>query len=284
MKNLNNKLLLFIFTLLCIFNLNLITSYSNKDFIVFIDVGQGDATLICTINNGCGLIDTGKSLVILDKIKNYTNKPLKFLLLTHADFDHTGRALDILKMIGFEKVFITKSDKSKAIIDGISGFKVPVFELRSKNDFYFGDYFFDIIWPKEDLNPNILPSNEISTSILISNQGKTLFLAGDLGTKLEEELLEKHKFSNIDINKISHHGSKNSSSLRFLKEIHSNLAIISVGKNSYGHPSKQVTDKLSSIELKYLRTDVDGDIKILISNGNIQVETQKSKKSYIILN
>lgn len=109
-------------------------------------------------------------------------------------------------------------------------------------------------------------------------------MAGDLGYKLEELVQEENNIENIDIIKFSHHGSKNSSSENFLRKLNPKLGIISVGKNSYGHPSKELSQRIDNLHLNYLRTDKDGDIKISIFGDKLDITTQISKKSYIILN
>ena len=76
----------------------------------------------------------------------------------------------------------------------------------------------------------------------------------------------------IDILKVGHHGSKTSSSKRFINETNPNYSIISVGKNNrYGHPNKEVLDNLNNS--KVYRTDLDGSIMFKIKNDKLRVET-----------
>lgn len=279
-----NKTLTLFLLLFTPFLINLVANIKDDDFLVFIDVGQGDATLICTKNSNCGLIDTGKQSNIINSIREFTYNPLEFLIITHPDSDHTLKTLDIAREIGINKVFISKSHKAQNLIDELINMNIPIYELRSNNDFSFGEYNFDVLWPEINLDTNSVDSNETSTSILLSNKSNSFYFAGDLGIKYEEYIQERNKVYDINISKISHHGSKNSSSIDFLKEINPSAAIISTGKNSYGHPSQEVIKRLQDLNINILRTDLDGNVKISISERKLEITTQNTKKSYIILN
>lgn len=256
----------------------------NSDQITFLNIGQGDSILICNQFKKCGLIDTGKQNSVINKIKKYTSPPLEFLILTHPDLDHTGKTLEIIKEIGVKRIFVNESSKAREIIKSIQQVQVRAFELKSHNDFIFGNYKFDIFWPLPDTELDSLDSNETSISIVLHNQNHRFYLAGDLGTKLEEENQNRYSLNSITVAKLSHHGSKNSSSLSLLKSLAPDVAIFSVGKNSYGHPNIRVIEDLNALKIPFLRTDLDGDIQIKVKEQKLQIDTEKSKKSYIILN
>lgn len=257
---------------------------STDNQIIFLNIGQGDASLICSSHSNCGLIDTGKSGKIIEEIRKYTYKPLSFILITHPDKDHNGELYNIVKNIGTEKIFLAQTEKARELLNTLKSTQVEIFELRENNDFLFGDFLFDILWPSLEIDLNTIASNDTSTAVLVKNKNTTLFLAGDLGSKYEDLLQSKHNISNIDILKISHHGSKNSSSLDFLTQVNPTVAIISVGKNSYGHPSSQVLEYLKLLDIDFLQTSLDGDIRIKLKRENLEIDTENSKNSYIILN
>lgn len=265
--------------------LNNLASLLKLEEIIFIDVGQGDATLICTFKAKCGLIDTGKNTSILNSIRSYTSNQLEFLILTHPDLDHYGKSIEVLNEVGIKSIFINITDKSTSIIKELLAITPNIFELNSLNDFYFGEYFLDILWPIPSFDLNSIDSNDGSISIKVTNKDLSVFIGGDLGSKIEDKLIENNLLFKVDILKLSHHGSKNSSSKDFLLKSNPKIGVITSGKNSYGHPSKQVLDILTDINLEYFRTDKDGDIIVRIEkNENILITTKKSKKSYIILN
>ena len=95
---------------------------------------------------------------------------------------------------------------------------------------------------------------------------------GDAGIEVEEDLIEKYNLQNIDVLKVGHHGSKTSSSQKFIDEIKPKYSIISVGKNNrYGHPNKEVLENLE--KSKIYRTDMQGSIMFKIKNNKLKIET-----------
>ena len=103
------------------------------------------------------------------------------------------------------------------------------------------------------------------------NNHKFLFM-GDAGVVVEEDLIKKYNFKDIDILKVGHHGSKTSSSKTFIDSINLKYSIISVGKNNrYGHPNDSVLDNLKYT--KIYRTDIDGSIMFKIKNNKLKIET-----------
>ena len=96
---------------------------------------------------------------------------------------------------------------------------------------------------------------------------------GDASSATEKEMLDKYNLSDIDVLKVGHHGSKTSSSKRFINEIKPKYSIISVGKNNrYGHPNKEVLNNLNNS--KIYRTDKQGSIMFKIKNNKIKIETR----------
>ena len=94
----------------------------------------------------------------------------------------------------------------------------------------------------------------------------------DAGAEVESDLIEKYNLQDIDVLKVGHHGSKTSSSKKFINEINPKYSIISVGKNNrYGHPNDGVLDNLK--ESKIYRTDQDGSIMFKIKNDKLKIET-----------
>ena len=105
------------------------------------------------------------------------------------------------------------------------------------------------------------------------NNHKFLFM-GDAGVEVEEDLIQKYNLQNIDVLKVAHHGSKTSSSKKFIDEIEPKYSIISVGKNNrYGHQNDEVLDNLEAS--KIYRTDQDGSIMFKIKNNKLEIKTCK---------
>jgi len=108
--------------------------------------------------------------------------------------------------------------------------------------------------------------NEVST-VLRGSYGKFEFLlTGDIDTKIEDELRLTDKLTDVEVLKVAHHGSKTSTSGEFLLAVKPELAVISVGKNRFGHPTREVLERLRELGAMIKRTDEDGLVR-LVSTG-----------------
>ena len=95
---------------------------------------------------------------------------------------------------------------------------------------------------------------------------------GDASKTKENDILDKYNISDIDVLKVGHHGSKTSSSERFINEINPKYGVISVGKNNfYGHPNNEVLNNLK--ESIVYRTDNDGSISFIVKRNKLKIET-----------
>ncbi len=122
------------------------------------------------------------------------------------------------------------------------------------------------------LNNNDYGNENDNSSVIYTelNNYKFLFM-GDAGVEVEKYLIEKYNLNDIDVLKVGHHGSKTSSSERFIDEVNPKYSIISVGKNNrYGHPNKDVLDNLE--DSKIYRTDQDGSIIFKMKNNKLKIE------------
>ena len=280
----NKKILLIIALLLTIHKYTYLLD--NNTYIYFINVGQGDSALI-KYKGEATLIDTGgKVKTKEDEWKKkkeylYTDTNIKFfksigisnidnLILTHGDFDHMGEAINLVNNIKVNKVIFNcgpYNDLEQELIKVLNKKKIPYYscikELNNNSKLYF-------LQTKEYDNEND-NSNVIYTEI---NGYKFMFM-GDASITTEKEILDKYNLTNIDVLKVGHHGSKTSSSKEFIDKINPKYSIISVGKNNrYGHPNKEVLDKLK--DSKIYRTDQDGSIMFKIKNSKLKIETCNS--------
>ena len=263
-------IILLIIILIVHANINNIVKYK---FITFIDVGQGDSTLM-HLNNKNILIDTGGNISydlsnnIINYLKSVGVKNINYLLLTHGDYDHMGEAINLVENFKVEKVIFNcgeYNDLEKELIKVLDKKKIPYYscikELNiDKNKLYF-------LQTKEYDNEND-NSNVIYTEL---NGYKFMFM-GDASTTTEKEIISKYNLPDIEVLKVGHHGSKTSSSKEFINEINPNYSVISVGKNNrYGHPNKEALDNLK--DSKIYRTDEDGSIMFKIKNNKLKIET-----------
>ena len=242
---------------------------NDKDYINFIDVGQGDSLLIHYQNKNI-MIDTGGSLTnqgnisnntIIPLLKSYGINKLHYLILTHGDADHMGEASNIVNNLKVETVIFncgSYNNMEKELIKQLNKKNIEYYTCINKLN--IKDIKFYFLNQKDYKNEND-NSNVIYTKIY----NKTYLFMGDAGVEVEKDIIEKYELNNIDYLKIGHHGSPTSSSKYFIETISPKNSIISVGENNkYGHPNKKVLNNLS--KSKIYRTDEDGSIMFKIKN------------------
>ena len=226
------KVLPIIFMISMIFNI-----FNPFTKITFINVGQGDSILIQTpFNKEVILYDTGKP-----NAYTYLNSYLQAngidkidkLVISHNDSDHNGN-LDIL-LEEYNVIDLIQNNKSDIVLDS----------LYLKN-IDLGTYDND---------------NDNSLVYVLTLNNLNILLTGDISKHVEDELVNKYPLLNIDILKVSHHGSNTSSSEKFIQSIKPNVAIISSG-TTYNHPSKEVIDLFKENNVNYFDTKEVGDITI----------------------
>ena len=135
---------------------------------------------------------------------------------------------------------------------------------------------FDILWPSVDMSekwkreePADLNDTSIVTRVEFTS-GENSFCAYFTGD-IPKEILERIISKQCKILKISHHGSKTGTNQEVLDQARPDIAIIELGKNSYGHPHKEVLDLLKSKSIEVYRTDTDGQVEITFDHGNFKI-------------
>lgn len=241
----------------------------------FFDVGQGDAIFIETPWHHQILIDGGPDSTILEKIaKNlpFWDREIDLIILTHPEKDHLAGLIEVLKRYKVENILWTgvvrdtaEYEEWKKLI-GEAGNQV--FIAKAGQKIIAQKSIFQILYPFEDLAGKILKDSNNTSIIIRLTFGENSFLfTGDVYKSIEEKLIESKTDLDSDVLKVGHHGSKTSTAEEFITKVSPEIAVISAGKNnSYGHPNQEVLDILNKYGIKILRTDKDGDIKV-ISDG-----------------
>jgi competence protein ComEC len=247
----------------------------------FFDVGQGDAIFIETPERNQILIDGGPSPLILEKLGKempFYDRSIDLIILTHPEFDHLSGLNEVLKRYRVENILWTGITRDtaeyqewlKLISNEKANIKIAKSNQKIKWSILNPDQYLKILYPFENLEgERFKDSNNTSiVSKLVFGENSFLF-TGDAYKETEREILGRGVDIDSDILKVSHHGSKTSTSEEFLKEVSPEIAVISVGKgNSYGHPHQEVLEILAKYGIRILRTDEIGDIKI-ISDGKV---------------
>ena len=257
-------LLMAVFIWLAIFEL----APSDKVKIDFLDVGQGSAILILAPGDNQVLIDGGPSDAVLTKLGQTLpifDRKIELLILTHPDSDHLSGLVEVLRRYEVGQILETgitaDSAEYKTWNDLIKTKNVPVVFAQAGDMIKIADNLaIEILYPLGKINGQEF-KNTNATSIvgkIIYGQNSILF-TGDAEGQTEQPLLMLGADLRADILVVGHHGSKNSTSAEFLAAIMPSIAVIQVGaKNTYGHPTQEVLDRLKNINI--FRTDLNKDI------------------------
>lgn len=236
----------------------------NKADLVMVDVGQGDCLHIKDGRHTDMLIDGGGNINY-----NVGEKVLKPYLLKNgcSDIDlamathlHTDHYLGLKQLKG-------TFDVEKLLTTGKAGQIIRISDTCS----------IEILWPLEE-GTESEDENYYSLIFKVKEKNMTILVTGDITSEGEAALLEQYKGSNklkCDILKVCHHGSKYSSSDTFLDAVDPQIAVIGVGKNNYGHPSKEVIEKLCKKGIMVFRTDLNGAVGFIDRKGRIEVCVQR---------
>lgn len=259
--------------------------FSSSSFleVVFFDVGQGDAIFIETPQDHQVLIDGGPDTSVLEKLGKempFWDKNIDLLILTHPDHDHLAGLIEVLQRYKVDNVLWTGVVKDTAEyakwLELLEEQQVIIAQAGQR--IILSDVIIDVLFPFNNLEGES-PKDINNTSIVLrlSFKESSFLFTGDLHKSVEEDLVEKQVFLASDILKISHHGSKTSSSEKFIEYVSPEIAVISVGRNnSYGHPHQETLETLKKYDIRVERTDQRGDIKILSDGVNHQVKTFKN--------
>ncbi|MBU2263632.1 MBL fold metallo-hydrolase [Patescibacteria group bacterium] len=248
--------------------------------VVFLDVGQGDAIFIEAPNGNQVLIDGGPNKAVLrqlSKIMPFYDRSIDMIIESHPDSDHINGLVEVLRRykvgLVMESGVVNDNQAYKSIQEIIEEKGIQKVLARRGTRINFGDgIYMDIMFPDRDVSG--LETNMASVVARLVYRESEFLFTGDSPRSIEQYLVSIGKENlQSDILKISHHGSDTSTSEMFLGYVDPEYAVISVGKdNKYGHPRQEVLDLLNQFDVKILRTDQSGTIKIKSDGENIILE------------
>lgn len=226
-----------------------------RRMVVFCDVGQGDAALVVD-GSFQMLIDSGPTgragVECLERNLPIWDRKIEVVILTHEDMDHSGGMTEILKSYAVERQFEQNNYSEK---------------LEESDVIKYGEIELVILNPPVNEN---LSDNEGSVAGLLEYGNYAFLMMADAGAEAERRLVWQRKLGTRNeelgtrILKVSHHGSREGTTEEILAEFKPDEAVISVGKNRYGHPTGEVLERLEEHGVKVRRTDREGDVVYVI--------------------
>ena len=286
-RNIENVLAISICVMI-IFNFFSFTySLIPKDLkIYFIDVGQGDSTLIITPQGKSILIDGGGSEsydigknILLPYLLDRKVTKLDYVIISHFDTDHVWGILTVIEELDVKKVIIGKQyeicDNYKEFLKIIRQKDILVKQVQKGDKINIEkNVQIKVLFPEEKMiEENSLNNNSLVFKLM--HKDFSVFFTGDIEKIAEERIVKLYSKSEIlksTILKVAHHGSKTSSIQEFLELVQPKIALIGVGKNNlYGHPNQEVIERIKKIGAKIYRTDNDGEIIIEV-NKRIKIQ------------
>jgi len=246
----------------------------------YIDVGQADASLILCDDKSM-LIDGGNpedSSLIVAYLKKHNIEHLDYVICSHAHNDHVGGLSGALSVATAGSIYAPKTKNDikayKSFIAKASAQNLVIKNPQPGDTLNLGSSTVKFLGP---IHENVSDLNDTSIILKIS-YGKTSFLfTGDAERDEEQSVLAQDFDLSATVLKVGHHGSGDSTTYPFLREIMPEYAIISVGENNYGHPTEETLSRLRDADVKVFRTDLQGDI-IVSSNGEeVTIHTERNQ-------
>lgn len=238
-----------------------------------LDVGQGESVIL-TSGGETALVDCGSSNsykdpggLAADTLHSMGVRELSAVVVTHYHADHTNGLYEVLRRIPVQTIYLPDIEDEYGVRERLVSLAeekgAQVTYVTKETADTLGDTVLTIYPPVQsggDLN-------ELGLTAQASTGDFDLLITGDMSGSTEKKLVETYALPDIEVLVVSHHGSRYSSNIRFLKSVTPEAAVISVGDNNYGHPSEETLQRLLAVGADIWRTDQQGTIRITVNGG-----------------
>lgn len=265
---------------LCGAGILIISIPNNSLQIHFADVGQGDCAIIRTPSGKSIIIDGGGSIndkngsyageqIVVPLLYNLNMTEIDLMIASHGHMDHIGGLKTVIDKINVKKLIVadTNDVEMRELTEYAEKKGISVIRVR-ENDILYKENGIALkaLYPLED--EKLMPkesttnANDLSLVVRLDYGDFSALFTGDIGAISEHRILDYNKDIRCDLLKVAHHGSKYSSDKSFIEAIEPNLSVISVGRNTYGHPSPEAIERIAGQGSKIYQTIINGGILV----------------------
>ena len=247
----------------------------------FLQVGQGDGAAIRTPGGRWVLIDAGPRFdgsdagrrVVVPFLRRQGVRRLSAVIVSHVHADHLGGVPAVLERFPADVVVepgdLSDDPRYLEFLHQLEAGGIRWHPGRPGDSFELDSVTFAVLHPDTTWVEWGRDLNEDSVVLLVTYRGFSALFTGDAGERAEPLLAARS--GRVDLLKVGHHGSRTASSDAFLDRLTPRAAVISVGTNTYGHPSAAATDRLRTREIPLWRTDRDGEVVVTTDGATMQV-------------
>jgi len=252
---------------------NRLTTAALCDGVTFLDVGQGDATLLHAQDGTTVLVDTGPSQSRLDdQLRRYGVDSVDLLVLTHGDADHVGgvgavagrrRVSTVVEPVGIT----WPSEKSRSARDRLAANGVSARAVTAGEDVSVGDVRLHVLHPFPGTVAT--KANDVAIVAVAEVAGLRVLLTADADAEVQRRVL--HHVGDVDVAKVPHHGSRDQEP-DLPREARAEVSVVPVGPNNYGHPTTEALRMWGGPGSREYRNDVDGTVEVCASGRPHETE------------
>lgn len=252
----------------------------------FIDVGQGDATLILFKGGASVLVDGGPAfgnfdageLAVLPELRRLGIRKLDAVIATHGDMDHVGGLFALMRRFPVAAYYDNGGDEKMlpALRAAAAAHGTRVAQLVAGNRLVFGDGIIDVLSPTPEFFAAVAERKDNNRSLVLmaAMEGKRLLLPGDAEKPVENDLLVRRAPVGASLLHVAHHGSRSSTTPEFAAAVRPKLAVISAGvMNQFHFPARATLKTLEDQNTTVLRTDLVGEIVLRPAPGGFFLTT-----------
>lgn len=247
--------------------------------IVFCDVGQGDAAYVRFPDGRDMVVDGGPNDKVIDCLGRHMpfwDRHIDIVLMTHPQKDHMQGLISVFDR--YDVDYFVRSD----VANTTEGFTKLMRVVREKNipqkfmtqgeTIAVDGATLSFLWPSANIlgASTVGDLNDYSLVFGMRYGSFDALFTGDADTRVERNYIGQ-SLGSIEVLKVPHHGSRTGMTQEFAQWVSPELSIISVGKNSYGHPTKEIVDIIQSVGSRMMRTDESGDIEVISDGVNWQL-------------